>query len=78
MIEAVPLLAVVIAGYAYAIWAKDLLQSALSAGVAGIAAAAVFVVLQAPDVAIAQAAVGAGLIPFIYIMAIARTKRFEE
>ena len=78
MIVAIPLLIVVIAGYAYALWTRDMMGSVLGTGVAGIAAAAVFIVLQAPDVAIAQAAVGAGLIPFIYIMAVAKTKRFEE
>ncbi|HNB03255.1 MAG TPA: DUF4040 domain-containing protein, partial [Methanoregulaceae archaeon] len=34
--------------------------------------------LQAPDVAISQAAIGAGLTTAIFIIAIRSTKRYEE
>jgi len=37
-----------------------------------------FYILQAPDVAIAEAAIGAGLTTAIYILAIRGTRRMEE
>ena len=37
-----------------------------------------FYILQAPDVAISQAAIGAGLTTAIFIIAIRSTKRYEE
>ena len=37
-----------------------------------------FYLLQAPDVAITEAAVGAGLSTAIFIIAIGKTRRFEE
>jgi uncharacterized MnhB-related membrane protein len=62
----------------YALWSKDLLACAIALGVAGLGATAYFLVLQAPDVAMAEAAVGAGVVPLILVVAISRTKRQEE
>ncbi len=63
---------------AYAVWTKDMLSSAIALGVAGFAAAMYFLALQAPDVAIAQAAVGAGVVPLILIVTITKTQRNEK
>jgi uncharacterized MnhB-related membrane protein len=76
MIELAAGLLVLIAS-AYAIWARDLLASAISLSVAGFSAAAYFLVLQAPDVAMAEAAVGAGIIPLVIVVSIAKTRREE-
>ena len=62
----------------YALTSKDLLASAIALGVAGLGETAYFLVLQAPDVAMAEAAVGAGVVPLILVVAISRTKRQEE
>ena len=46
----------------------DLLSSVIALGVTGIFAAAAFLLLHAPDVAISEAAVGAALSPVIMIV----------
>ena len=62
----------------YAIWTRDMLASAIALGVSGLAATAYFLVLQAPDVAMAEAAVGAGIVPLILIVTISKTERNEK
>ena len=62
----------------YALLSKDMFASVIALGAVGIAATAYFFILQAPDVAIAQAAVGGGFIPLVYVIAISKTKRREE
>lgn len=49
---------------------EKLLSSVIALGVTGIFAAAAFLILQAPDVAISEAAVGAALSPLIMIVAL--------
>lgn len=46
----------------------DLLSSVIALGITGIFAAAAFLLLHAPDVAISEAAVGAALSPVIMIV----------
>jgi uncharacterized MnhB-related membrane protein len=52
----------------YAIWFRDLLSSVISLAVFSLVLALEFYLLQAPDVAIAEAAIGAGLSTTIYII----------
>ena len=47
---------------------ENLLSSVIALGAAGIFAAAAFLILHAPDVAISEAAVGAALSPVIFIV----------
>ena len=47
---------------------KKLLSSVVALGATGIFAAASFLVMHAPDVAISEAAVGAALSPLIFIV----------
>lgn len=68
----------VIAPAIYAVESKDLLSAAIAAGFADLAAAILFLVLQAPDVAITQAAIGAGITLAIFVYAIRRTERWEK
>jgi len=49
---------------------EKLLSSVIALGVTGIFAAAAFLILHAPDVAISEAAVGAALSPLIFIVAL--------
>ncbi len=48
----------------------NLLSSAIALSVTGLFAAAEFLILHAPDVAISEAAVGAALVPLIFIVTI--------
>jgi len=57
---------------------KDLLSAAIVAGVVSLIAAILFFFLQAPDVAMAEAAIGAALTTAIFVFAIKKTKRQEE
>jgi multicomponent Na+:H+ antiporter subunit A len=57
---------------------KDLLSAVIASCVVSLIAAVLFYFLQAPDVAMAEAAIGAALITAIFVIALRRTKRFEE
>jgi len=59
-------------------WFKDLLAAALAAGLFSFLISLEFFILQAPDVAISQAAIGAGLTTAIFIIGIRATGRYEE
>lgn len=53
---------------------EKLLSSAIALGVTGIFAAAEFLLLHAPDVAISEAAVGAALTPLIFIVTLRKIR----
>jgi len=67
------LLAAVLAGIF-----KDLLNAVIAAGFVSFIAAILFYFLQAPDVAMAEASIGAALTVVIFIIAIKKTRRHEE
>ena len=52
----------------------NLLSSVIALGATGLFAAAAFLVLHAPDVAISEAAVGAALTPLIFIVTLRKIK----
>lgn len=60
-----------------AIELKDLLYSVIVLAGASITLAVIFYMLQAPDIAITQAAVGAGVTTVLFVIAIRRTRREE-
>ncbi len=60
------------------IYFKDLISAAIALGASSLLLALQFYLLRAPDVAIAEAAVGAGLTTAIFIFAIKSTQRKEE
>lgn len=60
-----------------AIELKDLLYAVISLAGAGVVLAVIFYMLRAPDIAITQAAVGAGVATALYVVAISRTRRTE-
>jgi energy-converting hydrogenase B subunit D len=80
MIELI-LQAVVLAGLVIAaaviIRFQDLLSAAVAFGIFSFVLSLEFYILQAPDVAIAEAGIGAGLTTAIYILAIRGTGRWE-
>lgn len=53
---------------------KKLLSSVIALSVTGLFAAAEFLLLHAPDVAISEAAVGAALAPMIFIVTLRKLK----
>ena len=71
------LIIIICTAYA-AIKFKDLLAAVISLAIMSLLLSLEFYILQAPDVAIAEAAIGAGLTTAIYILAIRGTKRREE
>jgi len=71
-------LVLIVVGGALAVWFKDLLSSVLALAAASLLVALEFYMLQAPDVAIAEAGIGAALTTAIYVIALRRTRRKEE
>ena len=57
---------------------KDLLNAVIAAAFVSLMAAILFYFLQAPDVAMAEASIGAALTTAIFVIAISKTRRFEE
>lgn len=57
---------------------RDLISAVIAAAMVSLIAAILFYLLQAPDVAMAEAAIGAALTAAIFIIAIRRTTRHEE
>lgn len=62
----------------FSLIAKDLLHSIIALSAISILSALIFTFLKAPDVAITEAAVGAGVSTIIYVWAIRHTKRNDE
>ncbi len=62
----------------YAVLQKDLLASALMLAAMSLLLSLEFYLLQAPDVAIAEAAVGAGVSTLVLVLGIRKTGRWEE
>ena len=61
----------------FAVILKDLIAAAIAVAAMSLLLALEFYILQAPDVAIAEAGVGACLTTAIFIIAIKATKRME-
>ena len=76
LLQIVLLIGLVISAY-LAIKFKDLIACAISLGIFSFILSLEFYILQAPDVAIAEAGIGAGLTTAIYIIAIRGTARWE-
>jgi len=70
------LVGIVITGFLI-VWQKDLIAAAVSFAAFSFLLSIEFYLLQAPDVAIAEAAVGAGISTALFIVAIRATNRQE-
>lgn len=57
---------------------RDLISAVIAAALVSLIASILFYFLQAPDVAMAEAAIGAALTTAIFIVAIRRTNRYEQ
>ncbi len=72
------LLLVLIGAALYAVYQKDLLYAVIATGVISLALTGLFLVLQAPDVALTEAAIGVALTTIIFIITIRNTVRYED
>ncbi len=61
-----------------AIRTKELPVAILSAGLVGLFASVMFVILAAPDVAMTQAAIGSGLTTFLFFFVLGRVRGMRE
>jgi uncharacterized MnhB-related membrane protein len=61
-----------------AIHVKDLIAAVILMGGGSLLVSLVFLLLQAPDVAMSEAAIGAGLTMAIYIIAVKKTEREDK
>jgi uncharacterized MnhB-related membrane protein len=77
IIAAILVLLMIISAIAVSIF-KDLMNAVIASCIVSLIAAILFYFLQAPDVAMAEAAIGAALITAIFVITIKRTERFEE
>ena len=73
---AVPILVVIAA--LVAVFLRDLLAAAIALAVMSLLLSLEFYILQAPDVAIAEAGIGACITTAIIVIAIKSTQRMEE
>lgn len=70
----IAMLAAAISAYFF----KDLLSAVIASYMVSLIAAVLFYLLHAPDVAIAEASIGAALVTAVFVIAIRRTRRHEE
>jgi len=68
----------IIVAAVFAVYFKDLISAAIAVAAMSLLLSLEFYILQAPDVAIAEAGVGACLTTAILVIAIRATKREEE
>ena len=62
----------------YAVVQKDLLYAVLATGVISLILSVLFYLLQAPDVALTEAAIGVALTTIIFVITIRNTVRYED
>lgn len=72
------ILFLVCVGSAFALLSKDLLHGAIALSATSVLSALLFFILKAPDVAITEAAVGAGVSTVIFVWAIRETERKDR
>ncbi len=68
---------VIIACAIFAAVARDLLYAAIALAIMSVMLALEFYILQAPDVAMAEAAIGAVITTALFVITIRATKRME-
>ncbi|MEN8136936.1 MAG: hydrogenase subunit MbhD domain-containing protein [Bacteroidota bacterium] len=74
----IAMVVVLIAAAIYAVYQKDLLYAVLATGVISLILSIFFYILQAPDVALTEAAIGIALTTIVFIITIRNTSRYEE
>ncbi len=74
----VVLFLLMIAAAIYAIVQKDLLYAVIATGIISLILSIIFYILQAPDVALTEAAIGVALTTIVFIITIRNTVRMED
>ncbi|MCP5064106.1 MAG: DUF4040 domain-containing protein [Ignavibacteriae bacterium] len=69
---------VLIAAAIFAVIQKDLMLAVIGTGIVSVILSALFLILQAPDVALTEAAIGIALTTIIFVITLKKTKRYEE
>ena len=77
MILFIILVLLLIGAAVYAIVSKDLLYAVIATGVISLILSVLFFLLQAPDVALTEAAIGVALTTIIFVITIRNTVRHE-
>jgi uncharacterized MnhB-related membrane protein len=72
------LLLILIGAAIFAVHQRDLLYAVIATGIINLVLTALFFILQAPDVALTEAAIGVALTTIIFIITIRNTVRFED
>ena len=73
------ILLVVLVLFAYlAVRSRDLLYSVIFLSTVSLFTALIFFLLNAPDIAMTEAAVNTGIVTLVYVIAIKKTRRHEE
>jgi uncharacterized MnhB-related membrane protein len=72
------MVAVMLAAGVAALVFRDLLSAVIASCLVSLLASILFFFLQAPDVAMAEASIGAALVTAVFVIAIRRTNRYEE
>ena len=68
---------IMLASAVFACISIDLLNAVIASGLVSLITAILFYTLQAPDVAMAEASIGAALVTAIFVIIIRRTERKE-
>jgi uncharacterized MnhB-related membrane protein len=76
-IQAILILVMLVAAMATSVF-KDLISAIILCAAVSLLASLLFYLLDAPDVAMAEAAIGAGLTTAIFILAVRKTERYEK
>ncbi len=69
---------VLIAAGVFAVHKRDLIVATVATSVISLVLSLFYFMLQAPDVALTEAAIGVALTTIIFIVTIKNTKRFED
>ncbi len=67
-----------LAAAVYAVMQKDLLYAVIATGIISLILSIVFYILQAPDVALTEAAIGVALTTIVFVITIRNTVRMED
>ncbi len=74
----IALLVLIIALSVYTLMSRSLLHGVIAMSFVSLLCALIFFILQAPDVAITEAAVGAGVSTVIYVWALRHSERRDD
>jgi energy-converting hydrogenase B subunit D len=77
VIEAIVILLMLVAAVATSVF-RDLISAVIACAAVSLLASLLFYLLDAPDVAMAEAAIGAGLTTAMFVVAVRKTRRYEE